>query len=72
MAVSFGCKCEERKKPEDERNWVVYQRNCQHSAFNGYRWEYSDYSEVRCLTCRAIGRTKARYVDYLRDAKQNE
>lgn len=66
MSVSFGCKCEERKKPVQDRNWGVIQRYCNHSAFNGWHRTPSDYSTVRCFTCRAIGRTKAAYVSELR------
>lgn len=68
MAVSFGCKCVERRKPLKERRWVVVQRQCNHSAFSGYYWTPSEYSEVLCLNCDAIGRTKADYVFDLRDA----
>lgn len=39
-------------------------------AFDGYRWQRSDYSEVHCLSCNAMGRTKAKYVDKLPDAKE--
>lgn len=45
---------------------MVRQRNCNHSAFNGYHRTYSDYSEVVCLACGSCGWTKARYVDQLR------
>jgi late competence protein required for DNA uptake (superfamily II DNA/RNA helicase) len=66
--VSFGCHCGERQKPVQERNWVVLQRCCNHSAFNGYHWTPSDYSTVFCRACQALGRTNARYVDQLKDA----
>ena len=67
MAPSFSCHCEERKKPVHERNWVVTQRHCHHSAFAGYHKTLSDYSTVRCKTCGASGRTKADYVYSLED-----
>ena len=67
MAVSFSCKCEERKKPIAERKWVVSERYCNHSAFNGYHYTCSNYSTVRCLECGAVGRTKANYVLQLKD-----
>lgn len=67
MAASFSCKCEERKKPVKERNWVVWQRHCHHSAFAGYHKTPSDYSAVKCYTCGATGRTKAAYVHNLKD-----
>lgn len=67
MAVSFHCKCAERRKPAQDRAWVVIQRNCNHSAFNGYHRTYSDYSTVYCPACRAVGRTKALFVLSLKD-----
>lgn len=67
MAVSFNCKCEERQKPAQERVWVVVDRYCNYSTFNGRRETPSDYSTVFCPTCRAIGRTKASYVAVLKD-----
>jgi len=72
MAVSFSCKCAERKKPVAKRAWRVMQRKCNHSAFNGYHWTPSDWSHVVCLSCRASGRTKAKYVDELRDVTDEE
>ena len=66
MSTSFGCQCEERAKPVDERNWWVRQYLCNHSAFSGYHYTRSDYSEVVCGTCHASGRTKASYVHRLR------
>ena len=68
MSVSFSCHCPERKRSVTERRWVVTQRRCNHSAFNGYRMTPSDYSTVWCLSCGAIGRTKAAYVDQLPNA----
>jgi len=71
MAVSFGCRCGERKKPVEKRNWCVTQRYCNHSAFHGGRYTPSDYSEVYCRVCGAIGRTRAKYVDQLKDCKRD-
>ncbi|MBM3299830.1 MAG: hypothetical protein FJY85_07735 [Deltaproteobacteria bacterium] len=70
LSVSFGCHCEERRKPVGERKWEVLARHYQCSAFYGYREMYSDYSLVRCKTCGAIGRTKAAYVNELPNAKE--
>lgn len=67
MSVSFSCRCPERRKPTAERNWGVYQRYCNFSAFSGYHQTRSDYSGVVCLSCRATGRTKAGYVSALPD-----
>lgn len=69
MAVSFGCKCEERKKPVQERQWEVWKRNHHRSHFAGRHFTPSDYSTVYCRSCRAIGRTKAAYVASLPDRK---
>ena len=65
MAVSFGCKCEEKNK----ENWIVIHRRHNHSHFEYPKGEehYSFYSTVLCLKCRALGRTKAKYVDELED-----
>ena len=65
MAVSFYCKCPERRKPPSERRWVVLDYRCNYSKFNGGRYTPSDYSCIKCLACGAIGRTKAKYVDEL-------
>ena len=67
--VSFSCHCQERKKPVAERNWEVWRRHCNHSYFERPKgcWHPSDYSTVYCKTCRALGRTKAKYVDLLPD-----
>jgi len=47
--------------------WRVIDRNCNHSAFNGYRRTPSKYSTCECLTCGAVWRTKAHYVEFLED-----
>jgi hypothetical protein len=67
MAQSFSCRCPERRKPAKERAWVVVQRNGNASAFNGYRWQYSDWSLIWCQGCHALGRTKAAFVEQLKN-----
>lgn len=67
-----ACFCEERSKPVDNRKWVVRDRHCNHSAFNGYRYTPSDYSSVVCYGCGATWRTKAAYVDSLRNESTEE
>lgn len=64
-----ACQCDERKKPVRERAWIVYNRRCHYSAFSGYGYTPSDYSAVHCRECNATWRTKARYVDELRDGQ---
>jgi hypothetical protein len=53
-------------------NLVVVDRNCNYSAFSGYRRTPSDYSLVLCLDCRWPWRTRAKYVDRLRDISESE
>ena len=62
MSGGDACKCEERKKPVKDRNWEIRQYMCNHSAFSGYHRTPSDYSGLRCKSCRAVWRTKADYV----------
>lgn len=70
MGVSFGCQC----KVKDKSNWRVLDRNCNYSYFEAPKGckHLSDYSTVVCLKCRAMGRTKAKYVDGLEDVKGGE
>jgi hypothetical protein len=60
----MACEC---KGIDRRRSWVVMHRNCNYSAFSGYRWTPSDYSEVKCLVCGRRWRTKAAYVRQLPD-----
>ena len=57
----WGCMCGTRTA------WYVVERNCNYSAFNGYKWTWSPYSQVRCATCGRSWRTKAAYVRALPD-----
>lgn len=67
MTMSNCCGCEERQKPLQGREWWVYRRNCNYSAFSGYRYTPSSYSAVGCARCGKVWRTKAAYVRQLRD-----
>lgn len=69
MSQGTACKCPESKKPIGERRWFVLMRNGNASAFNGYRWTYSDYSCLQCHACGTVWRTKAGYVAQLKDNK---
>lgn len=60
-----ACKCIERKKPANQRKWRILQYKCNHLAFNGWRYQRSDYSAITCLRCRMVWRTKANYVEQL-------
>ena len=51
---------------------VVVDRNCNYSAFNGYRRTWSRYSKVRCIDTRMVWRTDADYVRGLPDAEPHE
>ena len=74
MSVSFSCHCKERKKPIEKRNWVVVTRNGNYSYFDSPKgcFHYSEYSEIYCRSCKALGRTKAKYVNQLKDGNVNE
>ena len=66
MSQGTACKCPEIKKPVAQRHWVVLQRRCNYSAFNGYHCTPSEYSAVQCHECGVVWRTKAAYVDLLK------
>lgn len=80
MSGGRACQCEEKKEPlavppggnRPARLWRVMQRNCNHSAFNGYHLTFSDYSSVLCLRCGAAWRTKADYVFATPDASEED
>lgn len=57
---------------EHRTEWRVFQRKCNHSAFNGYRRTPSDYSTVQCQApgCGRTWRTKAAYVDEIPDLER--
>lgn len=61
------CNCSEKKKPVELRAWRVARRHWACSAFEGYRRRYSEYSYVQCLACSAFWKTKAKYVESLKD-----
>jgi hypothetical protein len=67
MSGGYSCSC----KVKDHKNWVVLKRHYRQSAFDGYRVVYSDFSTVLCLACGSCWRTKAGYVDSLKDYKGN-
>jgi len=48
-------------------HWRVTVRRGNYSAFSGGRFTPSAYSEVQCTRCDRRWRTKAAYVDTLRD-----
>ncbi len=54
----IACKCNERKKPADQRAWVYWDYKCNYSAFNGSRYTPSDYSVIHCNCCGATWRSK--------------
>lgn len=57
--MSGGSAC---RVPSHRSGWVVTARQRNYSAFNGYHYTPSDYSEVRCPACPARWRTSAAYV----------
>ena len=70
--TQYGQSDEEREETvacmrEHRGSWVVYQRECNFSAFSGYQQTPSDYSGIRCTACGRRWRTKAAYVATLPD-----
>lgn len=65
MSSSIPCTCGRKRGDHSDLKVVMYRRN--YSAFNGYHYTPSDYSEVRCTRPGYIGRwrTKAAYVEGL-------
>jgi hypothetical protein len=55
---------------EHRASWVVLQRECNHSAFNGYRYTPSAWSDVQCTACGRRWRTRAAYVRTLPDQER--
>lgn len=55
---------------EHRGSWVVIDRLCNHSAFNGYRRTRSRYSLLKCNHpgCGRLWRTDAAYVSTIPDA----
>lgn len=65
MSARVKCTC--GRKPGDHTDLAVTSYKCNHSAFNGYRYTPSNYSQVRCLRpgCFGSWRTDAAYVETL-------
>ncbi len=58
-------------RPE-ARKWSVIRRRFSCSAFNGYRPQWSAYSDVECGTCGRQWRTKAAYTNALPNSERAE
>ena len=52
--------------------WRVIDRHCNYSRFGGGRYQPSQYSALKCLTCGARWRTNADYVALVKDATPKE
>lgn len=72
MSAHIPCDCNRRRG--DHSGLVVVMRNHNCSAFNGYHWTPSAYSEVMCIRrgCRGMWRSKDKYVDHLPDMELME
>lgn len=64
MSGGQACTC---TGPDRRAGWVVIDRCCNYSAFNGRRRTPSRYSACHCKTCGAVWRTDAAYVAELPD-----
>lgn len=69
MSSGPSCQCEERRKPIEQREWYVYARNHNRSAFSGYHYTLSDYSAIGCRACGARWRSKSAYVRRIPDGR---
>lgn len=68
----MGCICGGTRH-ERRVNWRIYTYKGSYSAFNGYQFQPSDYSELLCVSCGRMWRTKAEYVQglaFAEDARQ--
>ena len=63
MSKYVPCTCGTRE------NWVVTMWRHNRSAFNGYHYTDSDYSQVHCTKYLGVWRTKAKYVETLPKGK---
>lgn len=72
MSGGHFCECENKTLAAKVINWRVLQRQCNHSAFNGYHFTPSEWSSIVCLVCRHAWRTKSRYVSRLKDISIEE
>lgn len=63
--MSGGPACINPKVHRAGGHWHIVQFMCNHSAFNGYKYTHSEYSEVHCRECGRFWRTKAGYVHTL-------
>lgn len=63
MSGGTCCKCLSVTDEYRRRHWRVWQRRCNYSAFNGYRYTPSAWSLVCCLICRALWRTTTNMSD---------
>lgn len=70
MSGGFFCECH-GTRAERMEHWEITAYRCNYSAFNGYRYTPSRYSEVHCKKCGQFWRTKAAYVRRLPIAPQN-
>lgn len=65
----IACKCN-LKKVEKMKNWVVVTYRGNKSAFNGYKFTPSEFSEIKCNKCGNTWRTKMNYVQIILNKTQ--
>lgn len=64
MSSGKACTCK-GERAERMKNWEIWQYKCNYSAFSGYNYTPSDYSEIHCKACGYVWRTKSKYVNSL-------
>lgn len=65
MGKGVFCDCDDKKEAK-ANSWGVIDYKCNYSTFNGRRQTYSEYSQVACIECQHTWRTKAGYVEGLK------
>jgi len=65
------CECPNKLKNKPHPRWLVVKRKWNDSTFIPNGGKPSDYSTVTCVDCNAVWRTKALYVDKLKDKPDN-
>lgn len=66
------CRCPERQKPIEQRDWHVLDRGMGELGYNGRGYVLSEMCAVDCWACGASWYTRAKYVMWLRDFDVDE
>lgn len=70
--MSQGLICDSTCHGRERENVRIVHHRHNHSAFSGYHWTASDYSQVVCLKCGTYWRTKAEWLWKTKMLKKGE